>query len=358
MSQINVGNINATGGLYLPQHTDASRPTNQIGLMIFNIDSGTVQFFDGADWQNISTFRDQSFSNIAVFDYSGGDQIWQVPTNVRVREFQVLMWGAGGGADEGATASGGSGGFTSGIISRFDGADLNGTSFTIVAGQGGARGSGSTDTRTSYGGGGKGSVDSGGGHVSGGGGGLSGIFAGPNSVFGGAEPLAGAHARSILIAGGGGGANDQATGTAYGGGGGGLEGGRGGSDPQSTNKGGWGGRQVAGYSGTNDATNEVDGGPLRGGDGVTGGDNPGGGGGYYGGQSGGDDNSGSGGGSGYIGGTSIYQVTSATTNIGAFGTSINFTYTPSNSDNPNYSSGIGVASSTTTGGNGRVVIIY
>lgn len=357
MSNLNVGSVNTSTGMYLPQVTTANRPAGVAGLMVFNIESNTLQVYDGTDWVNMSSFRDQSFTNVVILDYTGADQSFLVPENVLVREMQVFMWGAGGGGDESATASAGAGGYSTGIISRFDGQPLSGDTFTIVVGQGGARGVGSTDVRTSYGGGGKGSRDGGGGHVSGGGGGLSGIFAGASSVFGGATPFSGAHERSVIIAGGGGGANDQTSGFAYGGGGGGLEGGRGGSEPAGNNKGGWGGRQSAGYSGTNASANEADGGPLRGGDGLTNGDNPGGGGGYYGGQSGGDDNSGAGGGSAFVGGTATYQITSALTIAGGYGSGT--AYDPAETTNQYYLGNVGSGSRTASqGGNGRVVIVY
>ena len=161
---------------------------------------------------------------------------------------------------------------------------------------------------------------------------------------------------SPLTIGGGGGANDQSSGYAYGGAGGGLEGGRGGSQPSTNNKGGRGGRQIAGYDGSTSG-NRVDGSALRGGDGNTNQDNPGGGGGYYGGQSGSDDNSGAGGGSGYIGGNSTYKVISGVTTTGSQGAPN--THNPPQTGNQYYVSGVGTGyQGSPDGGDGRLVILY
>ena len=262
--------------------------------------------------------EDRSFSidvyapQTQTFSYTGSDQTWTAPSGLT--SFIFKAWGAGAGNDEGGTAPSGAGGFTLGTVTKSGG--VGGDTFRVVVGQGGPRGVGAGNTRTSYGGGGYGSVDSGGGHVSGGGGGLTGLFAPGGTVFSGVTPQSGAFARSILIAGGGGGANDQTTNFAYGGAGGGTEGQRGGSEPADNNKGGWGGRQTSGYSGSNASGTIANGGQLRGADGPNSNDDPGGGGGYYGGQSGGDDNSGAGGGSGYVGGTATYTVSSANTYTG------------------------------------------
>jgi len=359
MSQLNVGKLVASTEVVFPTYTNSNRPVSATqGSLIFNSEESVLQLYTGTEWVSLQNANPQDFSNVTIFNYTGSDQSFSVPTTGgTVNELLVFMWGAGGGADEGGTATAGAGGYASGTISRFDGQSLNGDAFTIVVGQGGLRGVGGSNMSAMYGGGGRGSVDSGGGHVSGCGGGLSGIFAGTAPVFSGANPQGGAQARAIIVAGGGGGCNDQTTNFAYGGSGGGIEGGRGGSEPTNNNKGGWGGRQVSGYSGSNSSATYANGSELRGADGPSNTDNPGGGGGYWGGQSGGDDNSGAGGGSGYTGGTSTYKVVSGLTTNGGSGTSSSG-YNPPETGSEYYSAGVGSAYRTQGGGNGKVVVLY
>ena len=358
MSQLNVGKLVASTEVVFPNFTNSNRPASATqGSLIFNTEESVLQLWTGTEWVSIQNANPQDFSNAAVFAHTGSDQQFNVPSSGgTINQLQVVMWGAGGGSDESGTAAAGSGGFSSGTIERFDGNSLNGDAFTVVVGTGGKRGTGSSDMPAVYGGGGRGSRDSGGGHVSGNGGGLTGIFQGGATVFSGANPTSGSLDRAILIAGGGGGANDQSTDYAYGGAGGGTQGGRGGSQPSTNNKGGRGGRQVSGYDGSTSG-NRVDGSALRGGDGNTNQDNPGGGGGYYGGQSGSDDNSGAGGGSGYIGGNSTYKVLSGVTTTGSQGAPN--THNPPQTGNQYYVSGIGTGyQGSPDGGNGRLVILY
>ena len=391
MSQLNVGKLVASSEVVFPSYSNSSRPASATqGSIIFNTEELVLQLWTGTEWVSLQLANPQDFSNAAVFAHTGSDQQFNVPSSGgTINQLQVVMWGAGGGSDESGTAAAGSGGFSSGTIERFDGNSMNGDAFTVVVGTGGKRGTGSNDmpavyggggrgSRDSggghisgtggkrgtgssdmpavYGGGGRGSRDSGGGHVSGNGGGLTGIFQGGATVFSGANPASGSIDRAIIIAGGGGGANDQATDYAYGGAGGGTQGGRGGSQPSTNNKGGRGGRQVSGYDGSTSG-NRVDGSALRGGDGNTNQDNPGGGGGYYGGQSGSDDNSGAGGGSGYIGGNSTYKVISGVTTTGSQGAPN--THNPPQTGNQYYVSGVGTGyQGSPDGGNGRLVILY
>ena len=357
MSQLNVGKVVAGVGVELPTLAESNRPTASSGLMFFNSDKNRVEIHSGADWYVLNTLSSQTFGTVQSFAYTGSDQQFTVPNDQgNITELRVFMWGAGGGPDESATAAAGAGGYCRGTIKRSDSGTMNGTTFTVVVGSGGVRGTGSSDMPAVYGGGGRGSRDSGGGHVSGTGGGLSGIFEGSNQIYGSsANPVSDCHTRIIICAGGGGGANDQSSGYAYGGAGGGLEGGRGGSQPSNNNKGGRGGRQQSGYSGSTSG-NRVDGDKCRGGDGNTGQDNPGGGGGYYGGQSGSDDNSGAGGGSSYYGGNANYSVSDASTEIGGYGSGQS--YSTGGSASQYWSADVGNSSRSNRGGDGKVVIVY
>lgn len=55
MSRLNVGKLIASIGIRLPGFTDATRPTGEAGLMIYNSSSGIVEVFDGTEWNNVST---------------------------------------------------------------------------------------------------------------------------------------------------------------------------------------------------------------------------------------------------------------------------------------------------------------
>ena len=165
MSQLNVGKLVASSEVVFPSYTNSNRPTTAAqGSLIFNTEESLLQLWTGTEWVSLQLANPQDFSNVQIFAYTGSDQTFNVPASGgTINQLQVVMWGAGGGSDEGGTAAAGSGGFSSGTIERFDGNSLNGDSFTIVVGQGGVRGSGSSPMPAMYGGGGRGSADSGGG---------------------------------------------------------------------------------------------------------------------------------------------------------------------------------------------------
>lgn len=244
-----------------------------------------------------------AISTTEVFDYSGQDQHFTVPS--QVERIFVQAWGAGGASGGGTDCAynpqpiydldliidhcgrgrkrGGAGGYSEGWIPVTPGQQL-----TVVVGQGGQL----VSNQWGYGGGGPMGVSTE--HAwAGGGGGLSGIFDGTPD-----------HNTAMLIAGGGGGAGRNERGAA----GGGLLG-RDGPSPtpfSGPEGGGGGGSQTAG--GFVFFSNATEGSPLQGGQGQgqTGDQSAGGGGsGYYGGGGGSSVASnigpgGGGGGSGYI----------------------------------------------------------
>ena len=193
MSQLNVGKLVASSEVVFPSYSNSSRPASATqGSIIFNTEDLVLQLWTGTEWVSLQNANPQDFSNAAVFAHTGSDQQFNVPSSGgTINQLQVVMWGAGGGSDESGTAAAGSGGFSSGTIERFDGNSMNGDAFTVVVGTGGKRGTGSNDMPAVYGGGGRGSRDSGGGHISGTGGGLTGIFQGGATVFSGANPASG-----------------------------------------------------------------------------------------------------------------------------------------------------------------------
>ncbi len=226
-----------------------------------------------------------------IYDFSGADQAFVVPSCVT--EITVKIWGAGGGpGDNGGTGNGGGGAYVTGTIPVIPGETLI---FRVgQAGQKGTRNTGgAANGSTAFGGGGVGrSEDRGGGN----GGGYSGVFRG---------------AAIVAIAGGGGGAAGSGTsganGSLYSGGGGGALSGNGvrGGDRSncSGGAGGCGGSQVAGgacVGGVNGASLAGGNGEPLGGQTYGGG---GGGGGYFGGEggaTGGNNSGGGGGGSSFI----------------------------------------------------------
>jgi len=232
-----------------------------------------------------------------VFDYTGSDQSWTVPTGVT--QIFVKVWGSGGGPGSpggwGQGSPGGGGGFAGGAIPVTPGESL-----LIACGQPGyLRGNTIAAGNRGYGGGavscGNGSDNS----YGGGGGGYSGIFRTSKT-----------QANAIIMAGGGGGGGSSRTAGNgnNGGGGGGLIGERGyAAYDQKYNYGGGGGTQTgAGAQASNDGTPSSDGlgGALFGGFARVNSYGGGGGGGYFGGNGGGYSEQqtmgGGGGGSGYL----------------------------------------------------------
>ncbi|KAH3765510.1 hypothetical protein Pelo_2647 [Pelomyxa schiedti] len=168
-----------------------------------------------------------------------------VPALPRVREVEIFVWGAAGGANQGSIMAGGPGGFsTARLVLR------RGTQLTIVVGQGGAGNPDCPDsippaTRRAYGGGGSG--------------GCGGIKAYCGGAGGGGCSAVMFEGVPLVVAGGGGGSAVDTSTHGFGGGGGGEEGGADGNPRKRGTQmcpGGWG----DGKSST--------GGKLRGGDGV------------------------------------------------------------------------------------------
>jgi hypothetical protein len=309
----------------------------------------------------------QTFTNVAIFAYTGSNQTFVVPFGVR--KIRARCWGAAGGAgtgggDSGFNANGGVGG--AGGYSYAEIPVTPGDTLLIVAGQGG-RYSASGTILTTYGHATTTSRAAGDGASGGTGGGLSGIFR-QNSFT---------QSNALLIAGGGGGGSgygvySPATSVHVRGGGGGganLPGENG--DPQpngflaygrgaTTSAGGAPGSDFYRDSrGSTTSTNNDSfaGGALYGGSAASASswtEGGGGGAGYWGGGPGNHDNEGGMWGNGGSG--SGYAINTATNVIGY--SASKSTISPNATADPYYVSGIGVPVAGTTGGNGRVVLIY
>lgn len=269
-----------------------------------------------------------------VYDYTGADQVYEVPAGVTT--IQVAVWGAAGAGGGDAAAGGG---FSVGTLAVTPGED-----FTVVVGQGGVR----TSTVDTYGGGGAGgtglrdAVPGPSWTIGGSGGGMSALFAGGYGVD------------AVLVAGGSGGvAPTRSIGS---GGGGGAAGGV--ITDGENASGAGGGASAGGTAGDNGVcvTAAAAGAAFQGGDGAGGFDGgSGGGGGWFGGgggdcqqnESGANNDGSGGGGSGYV---DTLRV-SASETVAATGPS------SAGATRAHYVAGVGEGTSGPgPGGNGQVVI--
>ena len=292
-----------------------------------------------------------------AYSYTGSSQTWTKPSGIT--SVTAYVWGAGGGSGwSGSTAGmgGGSGGYSKGTI------DVSSiSSLAIVVGGGGNyEGSSSWGLR------------------SGSGGGLSGIF---NSSV--------THANSILIAGSGGGGGSETSARGGYGGGSNSSGGNGGGDSRLSGDkvyGDGGTTSAGGTKGNYSLATQYSVNPPQDGSALSGGDSAegsggfgvgspylnggrgsrsndglyrggGGGSGYYGGGGGqGGYNGGGGGGSGYADTSIVSSITGTNGSAGANRGSGNVN--PPETGNVYYASGIGIGGGGTTGGNGRIVLVY
>src|SRR5579871_1794383 len=282
-----------TDALGLPAGTTGQRPNGANGALRFNADLGAWEIYSNGFWfrQDPMLMSDATKTRV-VMTYTGADQFWVVPNNVKF--IYAKVWGASGaGGTVGGWnygAPGGGGGHSRGIIPVIPGESLR-----IVVGQQGYVNQGAG---YGYGGGASGTNNNSDNRYGGGGGGLSGFFRGN-------VPL-------LIAGGGGGGGSSRAWVGNAGGAGGGLTGQHGespydgkyayGGGPGTQNAGGTatGGQSGTQYQGGHAGTNSYGGG---------------GGGGYYGGSGGGyseaNTMAGGGGGSGYLAPTVLYGVTLA-----------------------------------------------
>lgn len=286
----------------------------------------TTASLSGISTTGTSTLIDP-YTIKTVLNYTGSDQIVNVPSGALTSD--TKLWGAGGGSGNFNTtyvASGGAGAFVSGTINIASGT----TSYTVIVGQGGSPGGGSV----TYGGGGRVTAS---GNTAGSGGGRSAIG-------------------SIIAAGGGGGATATVNLTNGGGNGGG---------PNGTKGYIFGGTVWSGDGATTTAAGAGQGSGTAGS-------------GSKGGDGGGPNGAGGGGGGGWFGGgggTGVSWNNLDGPGVGGGGSSwhngtiTNFTsmtgsFWGTNPTDPDYNPGISGGGDNTgggasgRGGNGRVVIIW
>lgn len=174
-----------TKGFLMPRVTTAQMvtiPSPVTGLMVYNTDCGTFQFYTGTYWTKLATVAyPVATTSSQTFNYTGAVQNFVVPACVT--NITVKVWGAGGGGsghDGGSGgAAGGGGAYSTGTVPVSPGDVIQ-----IYVGQGGRLGASAATNAgggaTSYGycaggaGGNAGSVGSSGG--GGGGGGSSAVY--------------------------------------------------------------------------------------------------------------------------------------------------------------------------------------
>lgn len=337
--------IASTGkGVLFPRMTTAQRdnisnPAN--GLVIYNIDCGTFNYYNGDRWVN-SLSPSNGNVNKVIFDHTGELQEFTVPCGVT--SIVVKMWG-GGGANgrhsSNGSGRGGGGGFVTGTMTVTPGETLG----VIVAG-GGVHESGAS----AYLGGGIARQDNS--RRGGAGGGRSAIVKGgvEIAIAGGGGGGAGHNTPSNSYHGGGGGAPGQDAPSGFGGSGNHGEGGKAnGAYGESGHYSSWPAGRGTGWNGTSGG----DGGEGRGGNndraGGAGGSGYGGGGGAP--RSNGPENGAGGGGSSYASPTFFSNVS---------GQAGNGTVQGGSTDSDNEGAGMGGDRNGVSahGAHGRVVFIF
>jgi len=367
-----IKNVNVEVGASLKMQTTApGSPAS--GHLYYDSSNDRLKLYDGSNYILLTAEKVKK-----VFVFTGQDQTFTVPSNIRYLD--VKLWGAGGGGERVAGPhTGGSGGYVSGTIDLEDSTfvstygNLKGTTLYVAVGRGGNQSEyydNNTYINPYYGGGGKGRDNyNGAGSEVGDGGGLSGIFKvspynAPSTYVneGGNFTANATLAQTLVISGGGGGAGD------------GKNGGAGGGNTGRPDESGdsLGGTQTQGYGSGN-----AEGRFLLGGSNV--GSNASvragaGGGGLYGGEGATGDRQGGGGGSSYTNGLTSNIVNTQGSDIGT-GTNTGGGNLPPNLSDEDMQFGVGVGGScgddrnfslygdnsgghTGAGGHGLVVISY
>jgi hypothetical protein len=283
--------VTGTSAIGFASGTTAQRPTATTAQYRFNSTTGSTEYSVNGFWINeINGYTQILGKTSAVFQHTGGNQSWTVPSGITY--IFVKMWGAGGGGGsyggwrQGST--GGAGGYSEAIVPV-----VAGQSITIYVG---GRGQSRPGTASGWPNGGGASTSGGDNQYAASGGGSSSI----------AVPTINSGSRCMFAGGGGGGGCTTGYARLAGGAGGGLVGEDGHIDVISymgQTQNGKGGTQLAG--GTAPVGASTTGGAGSYNQGGTNGGNTyggGGGGGYYGGSSGcyNTGMSGGGGGSGFV----------------------------------------------------------
>jgi hypothetical protein len=132
--------VNFNDAVLIPRGTTAQRPIGSQGMMRFNTDFSTVEFFDGSVWRLLNESLiatggsefDQVISGINfrfhVFDSVGSDTFTVL---AGVGNIDYLIVGGGGGGGGSTAGGGGAGGLLQGTLS------VTTSNYPIVVGGGG-----------------------------------------------------------------------------------------------------------------------------------------------------------------------------------------------------------------------------
>ena len=106
MSNLNCGKLNASERIQLPVYSNATRPAGNLGDLIFNSDEGTVQIYNGTEWQaaaktvfEVFGGTQSSAGGYTVHTFTGVDTM-QI-TGSGTIEYLIVGGGGGGGMDMG-----------------------------------------------------------------------------------------------------------------------------------------------------------------------------------------------------------------------------------------------------------------
>ena len=159
MSQINVGKVNATGGMQLPSYTTANLPTTGIdpGFVVYDSSEQVVKFWTGAKWlrigeSNVEAYGGETYDwgNYRIHRFTGSSSFRVVSAPIGTT-MDVLMIGGGGGGGSASNNCSQGGGGAGGLIYR-EGQTIGTGSYPIVIGAGGAGQSTGSTTKAANGG--------------------------------------------------------------------------------------------------------------------------------------------------------------------------------------------------------------
>ena len=115
MSILNVGAINLTNGMVLPEYTTANLPQGEAGLLVFDSTAQKIRVHDGVSWKSLDTGASATGGTVTNF---GGYKIHTFTATATLTVtspgiFEYLIIGGGGA---GGAGGGGAGGVLQGTI--------------------------------------------------------------------------------------------------------------------------------------------------------------------------------------------------------------------------------------------------
>lgn len=146
MSQLNVGVLNATGGVQLPAIATSNLPTTGIsaGYMVYDSTEGQIKIWDGQKWMKVTDATvnasggdetyDMGYFRIHKFRSSGSFNVTATSSNATC-DFLIVGGGGGGGCSDGNCSNGGGG--AGGLVYKSN-VPLPKGNYPVVIGSGGA----------------------------------------------------------------------------------------------------------------------------------------------------------------------------------------------------------------------------